>query len=58
MRATVNNPVGLYACAGLANAGAGDKGINWPLVNATATPATNTTKPKSVVYGGVDVVVV
>ncbi|KAE9374318.1 carbohydrate-binding module family 13 protein [Stipitochalara longipes BDJ] len=28
--------VGLYACAGLANAGAGDKGINWPQVNATA----------------------
>jgi hypothetical protein len=27
--------VGLYACAGLANAGAGDKGINWPQVNAT-----------------------
>ncbi|KAL1881480.1 hypothetical protein VTK73DRAFT_3542 [Phialemonium thermophilum] len=36
MRATENNPVGLYSCAGLANAGAGDKGINWPLVNATA----------------------
>ncbi|KAH8910581.1 hypothetical protein BR93DRAFT_964445 [Coniochaeta sp. PMI_546] len=36
MRATANNPVGLYACAGLANAGAGDKGINWPLVNVTA----------------------
>ena len=28
--------VGLYACAGLANAGAGDKGINWPQVNVTA----------------------
>lgn len=38
MRATVNNPVGLYACAGLNNAGAGDKGINWPQVNVTATP--------------------
>lgn len=38
MRATANNPVGLYACAGLANAGAGDKGINWPLVNVTTTP--------------------
>ena len=35
MRATANNPVGLYACAGLNNAGAGDKGINWPLVAAT-----------------------
>jgi len=36
MKATANNPVGLYSCAGLANAGAGDKGINWPLVNATS----------------------
>ncbi len=36
MKATANNPVGLYACAGLGNAGAGDKGINWPLANATA----------------------
>jgi len=36
MRATANNPVGLFACAGLGNAGAGDKGINWPLVNAAA----------------------
>ncbi|KAF2728832.1 hypothetical protein EJ04DRAFT_581074 [Polyplosphaeria fusca] len=36
MRATANNPVGLYACAGLGNTGAKDKGINWPLVNATA----------------------
>ncbi|KAH8898377.1 hypothetical protein GQ53DRAFT_777789 [Thozetella sp. PMI_491] len=36
MKATANNPVGLYACAGLGNAGAGDKGINWPLSNATA----------------------
>ncbi|ORY12640.1 hypothetical protein BCR34DRAFT_290678 [Clohesyomyces aquaticus] len=35
MRATANNPVGLYACAGLGNTGAKDKGINWPLVNAT-----------------------
>ncbi|KAI8629045.1 carbohydrate-binding module family 13 protein [Xylariaceae sp. FL1651] len=35
MRATENNPVGLYSCAGLGNAGAGDKGINWPLANAT-----------------------
>jgi len=35
-RATANNPVGLYSCAGLANAGAGDKGINWPPVNATS----------------------
>ncbi|KAK3940856.1 ricin B lectin domain-containing protein [Diplogelasinospora grovesii] len=38
MRATANNPVGLYGCAGLGNAGAGDKGINWPLVNVTASP--------------------
>jgi len=29
--------VGLYGCAGLANAGAGDKGINWPQVNVTAS---------------------
>ncbi|KAK4149018.1 ricin B lectin domain-containing protein [Chaetomidium leptoderma] len=36
MRATENNPVGLYACAGLGNTGAADKGINWPLVNVTA----------------------
>ncbi|KAK3373055.1 ricin B lectin domain-containing protein [Lasiosphaeria ovina] len=36
MRATANNPVGLYSCAGLGNTGAGDKGINWPLANATA----------------------
>ena len=36
MRATQNNPVGLYACAGLGNAGAKDKGINWPLVQVTA----------------------
>ncbi|KAH8205232.1 hypothetical protein TruAng_000644 [Truncatella angustata] len=36
MRATANNPVGLYSCAGLGNIGAADKGINWPLVNATA----------------------
>lgn len=36
MRATNNNPVGLYSCAGLGNTGAGDKGINWPLVNVTA----------------------
>ncbi|KAI4604215.1 hypothetical protein KJ359_000346 [Pestalotiopsis sp. 9143b] len=36
MRATANNPVGLYKCAGLGNAGAADKGINWPLVNVTA----------------------
>ncbi|KAH8667929.1 hypothetical protein BGZ60DRAFT_528273 [Tricladium varicosporioides] len=35
MKATANNPVGLYACAGLQNSGAADKGINWPLVNAT-----------------------
>jgi hypothetical protein len=35
MRATQNNPVGIYACAGLQNSGAKDKGINWPLVNAT-----------------------
>lgn len=36
MRATANNPVGLYSCAGLGNTGAADKGINWPLVNVTA----------------------
>ncbi|KAK3899881.1 hypothetical protein C8A05DRAFT_36488 [Staphylotrichum tortipilum] len=36
MRATENNAVGLYACAGLGNTGAADKGINWPLVNVTA----------------------
>ena len=36
LRTTVNNPVGLYSCAGLNNSGAKDKGINWPLVNATA----------------------
>ncbi|KAK4234263.1 ricin B lectin domain-containing protein [Achaetomium macrosporum] len=36
MRATENNPVGLYNCAGLGNTGAADKGINWPLVNVTA----------------------
>ncbi|KAK4641201.1 hypothetical protein QC761_610270 [Podospora bellae-mahoneyi] len=36
MRATPNNAVGLYTCAGLGNTGAKDKGINWPLVNATA----------------------
>ncbi len=38
MKATENNPVGLYSCAGLGNTGAGDKGINWPLVNFTTTP--------------------
>ncbi|KAK4206626.1 ricin B lectin domain-containing protein [Rhypophila decipiens] len=32
LRATNNNPVGLYTCAGLGNTGAADKGINWPLV--------------------------
>lgn len=37
MRATENNPVGLYACAGLNNAGAADKGINWPFINVTAS---------------------
>ncbi|KAI1391339.1 carbohydrate-binding module family 13 protein [Hypoxylon trugodes] len=36
MRATENNPVGLYSCAGLGNTGAADKGINWPLVDATS----------------------
>ncbi|KAK3317703.1 hypothetical protein B0T19DRAFT_296503 [Cercophora scortea] len=35
MKATANNPVGLYSCAGLGNIGAADKGINWPLANAT-----------------------
>ncbi|KAI0150414.1 carbohydrate-binding module family 13 protein [Xylariaceae sp. FL1272] len=35
MRATENNPVGLYSCAGLGNIGAADKGINWPLANVT-----------------------
>ncbi|KAG9193676.1 hypothetical protein G6011_03711 [Alternaria panax] len=35
LRATQNNPVGLYNCAGLGNIGAADKGINWPLRNAT-----------------------
>ncbi|KAI0022140.1 hypothetical protein F4780DRAFT_777853 [Xylariomycetidae sp. FL0641] len=35
MRATANNPVGLYSCAGLGNTGAADKGINWPLVDVT-----------------------
>jgi hypothetical protein len=36
LKATQNNPVGLYNCAGLANSGAADKGINWPLANVTA----------------------
>ncbi|CAO2647180.1 Nn.00g081020.m01.CDS01 [Neocucurbitaria sp. VM-36] len=36
LKATQNNPVGLYNCAGLGNTGAADKGINWPLINATA----------------------
>ncbi|KAI2602033.1 ricin B lectin domain-containing protein [Hypoxylon sp. NC1633] len=36
MRATENNPVGLYNCQGLGNAGAADAGLNWPL--AVATP--------------------
>jgi hypothetical protein len=35
MKDAAGTTVGLYACAGLANAGAGDKGINWPQVNAT-----------------------
>jgi hypothetical protein len=35
LRATQNNPVGLYDCAGLQNSGAADKGINWLLMNAT-----------------------
>lgn len=39
LRATQNNPVGLYSCAGLGNTGAADKGINFPLVDAPATPA-------------------
>ena len=38
MRATPNNPVGFYTCAGLGNTGAADKGINWPLLNVTETP--------------------
>jgi hypothetical protein len=38
MRAVENNAVGLYTCAGLGNTGAADKGINWPLVNATTAP--------------------
>ncbi|KAF1968725.1 hypothetical protein BU23DRAFT_602010 [Bimuria novae-zelandiae CBS 107.79] len=38
MRATPNNPVGLYQCAGLNNSGAKDKGINWPQKNVTTTP--------------------
>ncbi|KAJ4346626.1 uncharacterized protein N0V89_010557 [Didymosphaeria variabile] len=38
MRATANNPVGLYACAGLNNSGAKDKGINWPQKNVTTMP--------------------
>ncbi|GAB1309812.1 Ricin B lectin domain-containing protein [Madurella fahalii] len=36
MRAVENNPVVLFGCAGLGNTGAADKGINWPLLNATA----------------------
>lgn len=36
MRAVVNNPVGLYSCAGLGNIGAADAGLNWPLVDVTA----------------------
>ncbi|KAK0630492.1 hypothetical protein B0T17DRAFT_488911 [Bombardia bombarda] len=36
MRATANNPVGFYSCAGLGNTGAADKGINWPLANVTS----------------------
>jgi hypothetical protein len=36
MRATQNNPVGLYNCAGLGNTGAKDKGINWPLKDVPA----------------------
>lgn len=35
LRATQNNPVGLYNCAGLGNTGAADKGINWPLLDVT-----------------------
>ncbi|KAK3201066.1 hypothetical protein GRF29_213g966212 [Pseudopithomyces chartarum] len=38
MRATANNPVGLYQCAGLGNTGAKDKGINWPQKNVTVAP--------------------
>ena len=34
MKAEADNPVGLYSCKGLNNAGAGDKGINWPPENA------------------------
>jgi hypothetical protein len=37
LRATQNNPVGLYDCAGLGNSGAKDKGINWPLKDVPAT---------------------
>ncbi|KAF1943952.1 hypothetical protein EJ02DRAFT_420759 [Clathrospora elynae] len=37
LRATLNNPVGLYDCAGLNNSGASDNGINWPLMNATTS---------------------
>ncbi|KAL2169076.1 hypothetical protein VTG60DRAFT_6498 [Thermothelomyces hinnuleus] len=37
MRAVENNDVGLFSCAGLGNTGAADAGINWPLVNVTAT---------------------
>ncbi|KAF2870914.1 hypothetical protein BDV95DRAFT_496133 [Massariosphaeria phaeospora] len=37
LRATQNNPVGLYNCAGLGNTGAKDKGINWPLKDVPAT---------------------
>lgn len=36
MKATANNPVGLYSCAGLGNIGAKDTGINWPQVNVTS----------------------
>ncbi|OTB05232.1 carbohydrate-binding module family 13 protein [Hypoxylon sp. CI-4A] len=36
MRATENNPVGLYNCQGLGNIGAADKGINWPLTEVAA----------------------
>lgn len=35
MKAVQNNPVGIYDCAGLGNIGAADKGLNWPLRNAT-----------------------
>jgi hypothetical protein len=37
LKAVQNNPVGLYNCAGLGNTGAADKGINWPLLNVTAS---------------------